>query len=129
MNGELYDKSVNSVRNAINQKLNYAIPYYGRNNTVRNMVTDMDQFPYNRFFRGKYNSEQPIIFDREAGWRLRNDNCYKGVLGWAEPQYPNHCFEAPCSTVYPCFGPNFMASASEGSKNVALNRLCVNKSP
>ena len=34
-------------------------------------VTDMNVFPYNRFFRGKYYSDKPIVFNREAGITLQ----------------------------------------------------------
>jgi hypothetical protein len=34
-------------------------------------TTDMNIFPYNRFFRGKYYSEEPQVFNREAGITLQ----------------------------------------------------------
>jgi hypothetical protein len=125
----IFDKCVSSVKNQINQKLDYGQPYYARKNTVRNMVTDMDEFPYNKYFRGQYNSEAPIVFDREAGWRLRNDRCYQGLVGYAEPLYPNHCFEAPCSTVYPCQPKYSKDQGDSAAINVWLNKNCVPKSP
>ena len=125
MNKELFYNSIDAVRNGINQKLNYGRPYYARENTVKNMVTDMDNFPYVRFFRGQYDSEEPKVFDREAGWRIREDLCYRGLLGFKEPVYPNFFFEAPCSTVYPCV-PRLV---DRPAKDVELNRSCVLKSP
>ena len=45
MNRQIFYNSVDAVRDGINQKLNYGTPYYARNNTVKNMVTDMDTIP------------------------------------------------------------------------------------
>lgn len=129
MNKEIFERSIASVRNGINQKLDYSSPYYGRDNTVRGMVTDMDHFPYTRYFRGVYDSEYPKVMDREAGWRVRQDGCYKGLLGFKAPLYPNFCYEAPCSTVYPCY-PQFLERIEDvDAIKVQLNRLCVMKSP
>ena len=125
MNRQIFYNSVDAVRDGINKKLNYGTPYYARNNTVKNMITDMDNFPYVRYFRGQYDSEYPQIFDREAGWRLREDQCYRGLLAFKEQPYPNNCFEAPCSTVYPCV-PKL---SERPAFDVQLNRTCVLKSP
>ena len=129
MNREVFSKSVNAVRDGINAKLDYSTPYYGRKDTVRNMVTDMDNFPYVRFFRGKYDSEYPIVFNREAGWRVVQQQCYQGALGYKEPPYPNFCFEAPCSTVYPCYPDYLQKNSDKFALDVQLNKLCVMKSP
>jgi len=127
MNREIYDKSISFVRNGINAKLDYSTPYYARSDTVKNMVTDMDHFPYTRFFRGVYNSDKPQVFDREAGWRILQPQCYTPMLGYKEPEYPNFCFEAPCSTVYPCI-PAY-DKGRRAALDVQLNRMCVMKSP
>ncbi len=127
MNRQIYDKSIDYVREGINQKLNYGVPYYAKSNTVRNMVTDMDNFPYVRFYRGVYNSDKPGIFDREAGWRQHEQQCYTPSLGFKEPPYPNFCFQAPCSTIYPCYF-NY-DKARRPFLDVELNRTCVMKSP
>jgi hypothetical protein len=39
-------------------------------------ITDYDHFPYTRNFRGVYNITTPVIIEREAGFRPRNDQCY-----------------------------------------------------
>ena len=39
-------------------------------------ITDYDHFPYTRNYRGVYNSTTPVIIEREAGFRPRNDQCY-----------------------------------------------------
>ena len=41
------------------------------------VITDYDSFPYNRWFRGVARSRVPIVAEREAGWRPRQDACYE----------------------------------------------------
>ena len=38
--------------------------------------TDMDVFPYDRFFRGMVGCDRPRVFDREAGHRRLNPAAY-----------------------------------------------------
>jgi hypothetical protein len=93
--------NINAVRDGIAHKLNYNVPFYGSIQDTSNVITDQDHFPYNRYFRGVYNESKPIVFEREAGWRPRNDACYKQIVA---PTYyrPKYCWEGPCSTIYPC---------------------------
>jgi len=98
-------------------------PYYGT--ATQQVVTDMDHFPYTRYFRGRYESSQPIVFDREAGWRPVNDACYKGSCDARPLPYPTHCFEAPCSTVYPCYPQYLQKFSDREALNVQLNRECI----
>ena len=121
----LFTKSVEDVRNQIQQKLDYSQAYYGRNNTVKGMITDMDNFPYIRFFRGEYNKEYPIVFNREAGYRPLENQCYAPVLAYTPNPYINFCWQTPCSTVYPCRPP----PVDQASLNILNNRNCVPLSP
>jgi hypothetical protein len=116
------------IREQIIQKLKYDRPYYATNRTVGNVVTDFDDFPYNRWYRGKYESDKPIIIEREAGYRHVEKNCYitKPEL---KKEYPRHCFEAPCSTVYPCMPEQFKKYADQEAMNIMLNRACIYKAP
>jgi|UniRef100_A0A6C0D0C5 hypothetical protein len=100
-------------------------PYYSTKNQVTRVITDYDNFPYQRWYKGVYNSTVPIVAEREAGYRPRHDNCYK-FSGNVEPvAYPNHCFEAPCSTVYPC-NPVYLATRGTiGEQNVQIKDKCV----
>ena len=93
--------NVNAVRNGIAFKLNYNVPYYATIQDATTVITDQDHFPYKRNFRGVYNDSSPTVFEREAGWRPRHDDCYKEMV---TPTYyrPNYCWQAPCSTVFPC---------------------------
>jgi len=58
-------------------------PYFVKGKDIKLMLTDMDNFPYRRFFRGVYNDPEPVIHSRFAGYRpyieygcnLRCNNC------------------------------------------------------
>lgn len=69
-----------------------------------NVITQPERayFPYPNFWRGDYKSSRPIVVEREAGFRPREDPPYesKRSIGHA---YPDHCFEAAPSTIYPCY--------------------------
>lgn len=109
MNNNLINTiNVDAVRDQIARKLNYSTPFYATIQNATATITDQDQFPYQRYFRGVHNQHQPTVFEREAGWRPRNDNCYKQIL---TPTYyrPEFCWEGPCTTVYPC-DPNIPPS-------------------
>jgi hypothetical protein len=94
-----------SVRKQIASKLGYE-PYYGTMDAVESVITDMDHFPYNRFYRGVAKSSEPIVFEREAGWKPIRNTSYKKICSNNESTYPNHCFQSACSTVYPCYPKN-----------------------
>ena len=75
--------------------------------------TDMDMFPYQRFYRGVPETPNPIIHSRQVGWSPRHDNCYnKPKVVEAKGYYPNHCFQSAPSTVYPCY-PEYLRKYSD----------------
>ena len=125
MNGNyITQENVNSVRSQINKK-NGSSTYYATIGTASSVITDMDSFPYNRYFRGQYNSSVPIVFEREAGFRRISTSCYDKTIDRGMPQYPNHCFQVPCSTVYPCY-PEFEKQYGDKEQIELLNnRACV----
>jgi hypothetical protein len=79
----------------------YDIPYYANRGAVTQIVTDYDHFPYQRFYRGKYDSSEPCIAEREAGWRIRKGPCYL-YKKEVDDYMPRLCWSKPCSTVLPC---------------------------
>ena len=86
------------------------VPYYSSGTTIR---TDMDVFPYPRFYRGNFESKDPIIFEREAGWNPRHDNAYQiPITVESKDYYPNHCFQSAPSTTYPCY-PEYLRKYSD----------------
>jgi hypothetical protein len=95
--------NVDAIRYQIGYKLNYNVPYYATRNTTGSVITDMDQFPYKRYFRGVYYEDTPTIFEREAGWRPRHDECYTDLVVPTICK-PNYCWEYPCSTCVRCKG-------------------------
>ena len=66
------DKNVEFVQSQIKRK-NQSTPYYSTEDIVQNSINDLDHFPYNRFYRGIAESEYPVVFEREAGYRQRHD--------------------------------------------------------
>lgn len=79
----------------------YDLPYYANRGAVEKIVTDYDHFPYHRFYRGKYNSSEPCIAEREAGWRVRKEPCYVHRKEVKDIK-PHFCWNYDCSTVFPC---------------------------
>lgn len=68
------------------------------------VTTDMDHFPYNRFFRGMVNCPHPRFFDREAGHQRWNQEAYYYQYSpeVVAPRKFEGCFQIPCSTILPC---------------------------
>ena len=73
-------------------------------------LTDYDVFPYPRWWRGIPQYAYPIVAEREAGWRPRHDSCYQAFSIPETTYSPRVCFQAPCSTVYPCIDNPSIAS-------------------
>jgi hypothetical protein len=117
-----YD-NVKNVRSQIRQKKG-SEPYFADINTGSLVLTDYDNFPYNRWWRGEKYSSRPIVAEREAGWRPINNKCYKKIKKVGENKV-NNCFETACSTVYPCV-PGYLAKYSDrDALNVMLNNSCI----
>ena len=68
-------RNVNNLQDQINIKKG-PVPYFSTIQTNTNVLTDYDTFPYTRYFRGVAESTVPIVAEREAGWRPRNEDCY-----------------------------------------------------
>ena len=115
-----------AIRRAILQKIQYRNPYYATRATVGECVTDFDDFPYGRFYRGEATNPVPVIIEREAGYRHIERNCYITKPTYTV-EYPRHRFEGPCSTVYPSIPDKRFAD--QEATNLLLNRACVFRSP
>jgi hypothetical protein len=115
--------NVDIIKNEIQRSRDGFTP---TSNLVRKVITDYDTFPYPRWYRGEYKNTEPVIAEREAGYRPLENNCYKKRF-ISETNYPNHCFESACSTVYPCY-PEYLAKLSDReAMNVLLNKNCVSQ--
>jgi hypothetical protein len=121
---ELNVRNINYIRQQIAEKKRSS-PYRTTIVQAGGVVTDYDEFPYRRYFRGVAESTVPIVAEREAGWRPRHDNCYsvnKPAVREPNP-YPNHCFSAACSTVFPCY----MSENAGDADTIRLNRSCISQ--
>lgn len=119
-------QNVEYIRGIIEQKKNYCRPYYATSKTVLNTITDQDHFPYTRYFRGVSYYSDPIVFEREAGWREVKNPCYKTVGCETLPSpYPNHCFESCCSLIVPCYPNAQRRYADKNAMDVQLNNACI----
>ena len=110
-------KNIEHVRSQIAAKTKGVLPFYASANAAPLVVTDRDVFPYGRFYRGIANSSNPVIYEREAGWRRRNDSCYEPQRKF-DLETPNYCWQTACSTVLPC---NKLEVASVGTGCVIIS--------
>jgi hypothetical protein len=124
LTSHITNNSINSVRKMINKKQR-SDPFYATESNIANVITDMDHFPYTRFYRGRYDSTNPIVFEREAGWRPNNNTCYTPNYTIPEQPYPNHCFSGSCSVVFPCYPEYQTKYADKESLDIQLNSACV----
>jgi hypothetical protein len=121
----LNDFNVTNIRSQIAAKKKSA-PYYATANQAKEVITDYDTFPYPRYFRGVAESSMPVVAEREAGWRVRHDSCYQLQEPSNVPcQESNLCFQAPCSTVYPCY-PKYLNKYNDKEElDLILNKTCI----
>lgn len=106
---------MSTLKELIDMKNNYAVPYYANWHTVKNFETDMNIVPYPRFYRGKFDNPRPIIMERAAGYREQlSDRYWKDTVpnkymtdatAYQKKNNSISCFETACSTVLPCKRP------------------------
>lgn len=89
------------IQHVMREKNNYNNPFYATKQTLAPVLIDQDHFPYKRYFRGVYYEDKPVIFEREAGWRPLDNNCYKQI-NIVDPKKHNFCWQNACSTILPC---------------------------
>jgi hypothetical protein len=118
------DTNITSIRKQIELKQGYK-PHYGTINEANSTVTDIDHFPYTRFYRGVPSSTNPILFEREAGWRPQKNSCYRVGDCNYKSHYPKHCFETACSTVYPRVPGSLSRDSDKDALNVQLKNSCI----
>ncbi len=117
-------QNVGAVRFGIANKINYNRPYYPTLDEVTAVVTDFDTFPYPRYFRGNYMDSEPRVFEREAGFRTRQDNCYRQFCP-VEYTRPQFCYQNSCSTVLPCRPKEQAEYASKLEYDLIMKRGCI----
>ena len=69
MYSQIYNDDSSQILNQMIAQKNSYNPYFVNGKDIKLMITDMDHFPYRRFFRGVYNDPVPIIHSRYAGYR------------------------------------------------------------
>jgi len=104
MSNDITMKNVALVRDMIKQKECLDKPFWATSHNITGVVTDYDHFPYTRWFRGKYCCDDPIVAEREAGYRTRHDSCYSinKCCSSIDDDPPRVCFQDACSIIYPC---------------------------
>jgi len=92
------------VAKYIHNKLGAGYGYLTPSSYLKPIQTDIDSFPYDRFFRGMANCSHPRVFDREAGHRRWNPQAYAYQYSpeVITPRKFEGCFQIPCSTILPC---------------------------
>lgn len=114
----------NFIQNLIENKKNF-IPYYSSGPSV---MTDMDVFPYTRFYRNDPTSDYPALFEREAGWKPVKNKCYNDpVIKPEKDLYPNHCFQSAPSVTYPCYPETMRKYSDKDALQIQLLRKGINE--
>lgn len=121
---KINQQSIESVRQQIAMKTSNR-PYFANGDTVDNVITDMDHHPYSRWFRGVYYYPDPVIMEREAGWRPRQDACYQVIAPSQPAEDPHHCFEVPCTTTLPCYPKYSTKYADKDALDSMINTACI----
>ena len=88
------------IKQQIQIKNSCAYPYQSFANDVKHVLTDMDHFPYTRFYRGQYNDAQPHIYGREAGYHPLQNSEYIHHNTYAVQKHESPT-QVPCTTVLP----------------------------
>ena len=60
---------MNTVKKQIQNMLHTDGPYFPPPEEIYQTTTDINQWPYPRMFRGKPESFEPVIWEREAGYQ------------------------------------------------------------
>lgn len=91
------------IQKQIEESMNSEGGYFPNPQEIYKVQTDINVFPYNRFFRGSPDSTEPIIWEREAGFQEILPQTFENSrLFLGEEPKRNTCFQIPCSTVLPC---------------------------
>ena len=116
--------NIHNIRRQINRNKT-GQPFFATIKDAKAVLTDYDTFPYPRWYKGVPEASIPIVAEREAGFRLRHDNCYTVNRKDELVKYPNNCMQTACSTVYPCY-PEYLTKYSDREAlDLILNNTCI----
>lgn len=116
---QLTQKSIDNVRALIAQK-NSEYTFMSNGTNIRKITTDYDHYPYTRWFRGVYYYPDPIVAEREAGFRPIENVCYGNVQPYTPEPESRACFEAPCNTIFPVYCPKDRPNTAIMNKNCII---------
>jgi hypothetical protein len=89
------------IAKQIHLKNMYAYPYQSLGNDVKHVVTDVDHFPYTRFYRGVFDDTQPHLWEREAGYHPLQNKQYKDHVVYVKTHEATPHTQVACSTIFP----------------------------
>ena len=112
------------IATQIHMKNSYACPYESRASDIQQVVTDVDHFPYTRFYRGVYNDTSPHIWEREAGFHLLDKSSYRRNVTFDVAPHRG-VTQIPCGTILPVHTRDSAAYSRLSNKD----SFCVQKSP
>lgn len=118
------DKNIAIVRGLIKRSQQSA-PLYVTGDIPSSVITDYDVFPYPRWFRGLYDNSNPIVAEREAGYRILQSESYMDSKKKNETEAViEHVFQTACTTIKPSFVLD--PDSHEGTKfNKSINKMCI----
>ena len=94
---------MDTVQKQIENSLRSEKPYFPPSEEIFKVQTDINIWPYNRYFRGSPSSDTPIVWEREAGFQEILPRIPVPSISSTQTE-PNisTCFQLPCSTTLPC---------------------------
>lgn len=113
------NNNLKQIHHLINEKKKYT-PFYGTLQEAGSIITDYDHFPYTRWYRGIPDSYNPVIAEREAGFRTIENNCCYFPKKHVDIVRPKYCYQPPCSTVFPCY-----TNKDENKNDVYFGEKCI----
>lgn len=92
-----------TIKKQIEQSISSESGYFPSPQEIYQVQTDINQWPYQRYFRGKASSTEPIVWEREAGFQeILLQSSVPSIIGFQNEIESSMCFQIPCSTTLPC---------------------------
>jgi hypothetical protein len=110
------------IQQQIQNKIHSDNAYYCPSEIFREIQTDINEFPYRRYFRGEIDASNPIVWDREPGYQRILTSPQFNARPTETSSLTDLCFQIPCSTILPC-------NANKYKSSLQNNRMCVYISP
>lgn len=91
------------ARHWMARKSKPAAPFFPTANCISPFLTDVNELPYPRFYRGRALTPSPIVWEREAGYNTTI--LQPSTYTYVQPQPDGnelYCFQAACNTIFPC---------------------------